>query len=417
MCQSFFVIVPGDLPQLPNGKLDLRALKQRANDHVEAEGEEVLDSLGQMKKMSRGALSQTQVIHRCYTYWMLGVLLDHYCWCDMGPQFPYCMQLGLSYVKPWTEMLIRSIGGYQDMFGFLILGAYQDSQNFKNKPIRFRQSDLLVLILYLLTWSHGWRWYFAVMLQAKLLLVVGSIVRIPALLLMLSMLLLWFLPDRLYPGVDLCHPSSNLSPLQKIFFEVLFSKGMGTAPFCPILDHPRTVFIFVYIAAFHMGETILTKVSPMLPSKPVYGAMAVAASMTIGMLMAMFDYPLKFAFRNENVFTWWTLVEFLTCTLQPLLFVYGMRFVPLDMTFWGNTTLAVYVFHWVFTGVAWGFIPWLSLHMQRDSTGLLIVCILLLLCFVLQTVVGGCGNLMLRGLQKVIAMVASAVSKRGTYGS
>jgi len=54
---QFFVIVPGDLPQLPNGKLDLRALKQRANDHVEAEGEEVLDSLGQMNKMSRCALS------------------------------------------------------------------------------------------------------------------------------------------------------------------------------------------------------------------------------------------------------------------------------------------------------------------------------------------------------------------------
>jgi len=237
------------------------------------------------------------------------------------------------------------------------------------------------------------------MLQAKLLLVVGSIVRIPALLLMLSMLLLWFLPDRLYPGVDLCHPSSNLSPPQKIFFEVLFSKGMGTAPFCNLGPSKDCLYFCLYCCVPH-GKTILTKVSPMLSSKPVYGAMAVAASMTIGMLMAMFDYPLKFAFRNENVFTSWTLVEFLTCTLQPLLFVYGMRFVPLDMTFWGNTTLAVYVFHWVFTGVAWGFIPWLSLHMQRDSTGLLIVCILLLLCFVLQTVVGGCGNLMLRAFRR-----------------
>jgi len=308
-------------------------------------------------------------------------------------------------------MLIRSIGGYQDMFGFLILGAYQDSQNFKNTPIRFRQSDLLVLILYLVSWSSGWRWYFAVMLQAKLLLVVGSMMRIPALLLMLSMLLLWFLPDRFYPGVDTCNPSWNLSPLQKRLFEVLFFNDMGTAPFCPILDHPRTLFIFVYVAAFHMGETILANVSQMLPSKPVYGAMAVAASMTIGILVAMFDYPLKFAFpfHNENVFTWWTLVEFLAFTLQPLLLVYGMTFVRLNMTFWGNATLAVYVFHYNFIVFMGPLIAWVSFYMQWDSTGLLNAGIILLLCFLLQTVVGCCGVFILRCLQIAIAKVARAV--------
>jgi len=131
----------------------------------------------------------------------------------------------------------------------------------------------------------------------------------------------------------------------------------------------------------------------MLPSKPVYGAMAVAASMTIGMLVAMFDYPLKFAFpfHNENVFTWWTLVEFLACTLQPLLLVYGMTFVRLNMTFWGNATLAVYVFHFHFYVFMRPLIVWVPIYMQWDSTGLLNAGIILLLCFLLQTVVGYCG--------------------------
>jgi len=297
------------------------------------------------------------------------------------------------------------------MFGFLILGAYQDSLNSKNKQIRFRQADLLILILYLGLWLEGFRWYFLVMLQARLILVIGSLMRVPALLQILSMLLLWLLPDRFFPVVDTCNPSWNLSPLQKTFFEVLFSKHSDTAPFCPILDHSRTVFIFVYVAAFHMGETIVTRVTPMLPSKPVYGTIAVAASMTIGILMAMFDYPVKFALHNGNVLTWWTLVEFIACTLQPLLFVYGMTFVRLNMTFWGNATLAVYVFHWTFTFFMWPLIPWVSFYMQWDSIGLLNAGVILLLCFLLQTVVGCGGGFLLRCLQQAIAKVARAVSK------
>ena len=43
-----------------------------------------MDSLGQMKSMSRAAILENAVIHRCYAFWMLGVLTDHYAWCAMS---------------------------------------------------------------------------------------------------------------------------------------------------------------------------------------------------------------------------------------------------------------------------------------------------------------------------------------------
>jgi len=197
-----------------------------------------------MKKMSRGALSQSQVIHRCYAYWMLGVLLDHYCLCGMHTDKPYCVYLGLGYVKPWTEMLVRSVGNFQDMFGFLILGAYQDSLNSKNKQIRFRQADLLILILYLGLWLEGFRWYFLVMLQARLILVIGSLMRVPALLQILSMLLLWLLPDRFFPVVDTCNPSWNLSPLQKNIFRGVIQQAFRHSSVLPNLGPFKNCFYF-----------------------------------------------------------------------------------------------------------------------------------------------------------------------------
>jgi len=404
---KFFIIVPGEFPQLPNGKADLRALKQMATDHVEAEGEEVSDSLGQMKKMTRGALAQTQVIHRCYTFWMFGVLLDHYCSCSLEGM-TYCLQLGFTHVHPWTELLVRSLGNYQDMFGFLILGAYQDSQNYKNKKIRFRQADVLLITLYLMMWGQGTRWYILVMLQARLVLVIGSILHIPALLQILSMLVVWLLPHRLYPAVDMCSPSWNLPPLLNAFFMALLAQGREQR--CQIMEHKSTLYILIYVAAFHMGATILAKVSPMLPSKPVHGAIAGATSMTIGMLIGMFDYPLSFGDKKEHVVTWWTVLELLPNTLQPLLFVYAMTFVPLNMTFWGNTTLAVYVFHALLVLCIWPVIIRFPFYMQWDSTGLLNVCIILLLCFLAQTLVGAGGSLIVKALQQAISRVVRAVT-------
>jgi len=126
------VIMP-DLPHLSNGKTNLAVLKEEANRTVSEEGEMVLDSLGQMKKLSKWAIYENAVIHRCYAYWMIGVLFDHFfrCALDSGPDgsfIPYCTVLCQKAVRPWSEVLIRSFGNDQDLFGFILLGAYQDSR-------------------------------------------------------------------------------------------------------------------------------------------------------------------------------------------------------------------------------------------------------------------------------------------------
>ena len=62
MPKLFVVLDQASFPKLPNGKPDLK------------EGELFLDSLGQMKKASKGELFENAVIHRCYAFWMLGGL-------------------------------------------------------------------------------------------------------------------------------------------------------------------------------------------------------------------------------------------------------------------------------------------------------------------------------------------------------
>merc|ERR1719247_3973818 len=154
-----FIEILDDLPHLPNGKVNLTALKEEASRIVSQEGEVVIDSLGQMKKLSKWAIWENQVIHRCYAYWMIGVLFDHYfrCALDSEPNgtdlIPYCVILCQKGVKPWTEVLVRSFGNDQDLFGFILLGSYQDSRPEKeNGPPRVKlgSKDLFLFGVYMM---------------------------------------------------------------------------------------------------------------------------------------------------------------------------------------------------------------------------------------------------------------------------
>jgi amino acid adenylation domain-containing protein len=155
-----FVVILEDLPHLPNGKPNLKELKDMATEHAAEEGEVVMDSLGQMKKLSKWALFETAVTHRCYAYWMIGVLCDHYARCalDSDPNntdsyLPFCTPLASPSVRPWTEVLVRSFGNDQDLFGFILLGAYQDSRPEKAggpPKVKLGSKDLFVFGVYLL---------------------------------------------------------------------------------------------------------------------------------------------------------------------------------------------------------------------------------------------------------------------------
>jgi len=64
--------------------VNYKSLKAMADKEASQAQETVMDSLGQMKSMSRAAILENAVIHRCYAFWMLGVLTDHYAWCAMS---------------------------------------------------------------------------------------------------------------------------------------------------------------------------------------------------------------------------------------------------------------------------------------------------------------------------------------------
>ena len=76
--QVFRLMSKAEFRKLPNGKPNLKALTDKATQHVGQEGDMFLDSLGQMKRASKGELFENAVIHRCYAFWMLGVFTDHY---------------------------------------------------------------------------------------------------------------------------------------------------------------------------------------------------------------------------------------------------------------------------------------------------------------------------------------------------
>ena len=67
------------------------------------------------------------VIRKCYVFWMIGVLIDHYMRC-YSSSAPFCAILAQDVVKPWSVILVHSFGNDQDMFGFIMLGAYQDAR-------------------------------------------------------------------------------------------------------------------------------------------------------------------------------------------------------------------------------------------------------------------------------------------------
>ncbi|CAE7916327.1 pcbAB, partial [Symbiodinium necroappetens] len=158
---KLIVVLDAGLPVLPNGKVNYKALKAMADKEASQAQKTVMDSLGQMKSMSRAAILENAVIHRCYAFWMLGVLTDHYAWCAMSTDpkdptgmrsLPFCTALASWNVAPWAEALVRSLGNDQDLFGFIMLGAYQDSRpqsSEARKRARLGWSDLFVFAVYL----------------------------------------------------------------------------------------------------------------------------------------------------------------------------------------------------------------------------------------------------------------------------
>eukprot|EP00930_Biecheleria_cincta_P017350 TRINITY_DN13823_c0_g1_i1.p1 TRINITY_DN13823_c0_g1~~TRINITY_DN13823_c0_g1_i1.p1 ORF type:complete len:3011 (-),score=468.44 TRINITY_DN13823_c0_g1_i1:78-8618(-) len=192
-----------EVPRLPNGKTDLKGLQRFASDSSETpsssaapvgrpgagpvslarrrakraekkvapeeDDEEVedlkngsasqvaVDSLGVARQ--HGAAAQDKAIEdrlsdNIRAFLMYGVIIDHWAGCsDSGTcqlitEGVIWQQDGV--IQPslaWLEVLVRSIGNYKCMSGFMMISAYNDS-GFKDAT-RWSRGDLVVLITYL----------------------------------------------------------------------------------------------------------------------------------------------------------------------------------------------------------------------------------------------------------------------------
>jgi hypothetical protein len=85
----------------------------------------------------------------CYSYWSLGVMLDHWMKCN---QKTSSCGVVLYLLPDWGELLIRSVGNVQDLCGFLMLGAYNDAQLPEANRKRLGKREFILWIAHLGTY-------------------------------------------------------------------------------------------------------------------------------------------------------------------------------------------------------------------------------------------------------------------------
>jgi len=443
---KFFVILP-ELPTLPNGKPNLGALKELASQHAAEEGEVVMDSLGQMKKLSKWAVFENEVIHRCYAFWMLGVLTDHYMRCaidSLGAQYaPFCTIMSRESVKPWSEMLVRTtFGNDQDMFGFIMLGAYQDARpDMPGGPPRVKLGlkDLFIFLVYLLMalpipqimhiifgkWAWplywgvygdgspveppanqwGWdymqynsvasdhRWYLLMVLEARIFMQVCEVLKVPGSIQVLLYALSCCIPPSMLEeqqyAFDICEYSTAPDYVLYTFSWIFRNFGDGCAVYWRWLQ----IYGAFYVFCFHFLRPVVDWLQKRVPARmktPTWGAVSFACAMNIGLLMGLFHYPNNVL---ENGTGWqWAWLEIGVDFLQPTLVVIGMSYLPFNLAWWGNTTLGCYVFHFYFKDQVGVWAGKICDAVAWDATGLLSVFLVFALCAFFTTILGPAGH-------------------------
>ncbi|CAK9061774.1 Tyrocidine synthase 2 (Tyrocidine synthase II) [Includes: ATP-dependent proline adenylase (ProA) (Proline activase) [Durusdinium trenchii] len=458
---KFFVVLR-ELPKLPNGKSNLKELAEMATNHVVEEGEVVMDSLGQMKKLSKWAIFENQVIHRCYAWWMIGVLTDHYMRCAIDSYseggstyyWSFCTALARTSVKPWTEIIVRSLGNDQDLFGFIMLGAYQDSRPVcgGKAKVNFGMKDVFVLLVYMamalpipqilhfifrdiawpLTWGGyptptnewGWsymqvnsytsdhRWYLGMVFAARAYLAICERLEVPGWLQGILATIPCVLPDDSFEGrqtrpftFDVCN-NTNAQVYVMWTFSWFF-RNFGTG--CPMYMRWVSWYLAFYVWCYHYLRPVVSVLSKRLPKGRTWAAASLGASMMIGVLMGLFHYPNNVLEKGTGME--WVWLELSVDIIQPSLFVLGMTYLPLDLSWWGNTTLGAYVFHFYFRDHVAKWTWAISDSLTWDPTGLLTVLAIFLLCLFFTTFLGPLGHYILLSPALLYARVHRILSR------
>mmetsp|Transcript_43632 Transcript_43632/g.79998 ORF Transcript_43632/g.79998 Transcript_43632/m.79998 type:complete len:154 (-) Transcript_43632:37-498(-) len=130
--------------------------------------------------------------------------------------------------------------------------------------------------------------------------------------------------------------------------------------------------------------------------------------------MALFHYP-------NNVLETGTGMQYAPLELgvdfvQPALFALGMTYFPFDLSWWGNTTLGCYVFHFYFRDAASSLVLAMAPAFAWDATGLLLFVVILAMLVFFTSVLGPIGHYILLFPSTVPARLrkVSAVLRRAS---
>jgi len=152
-------------------------------------------------------------------------------------------------------------------------------------------------------------------------------------------------------------------------------------------------FAALYVWCYHYGRPMVKWFMQIHTTSPLRAMMAGVASLLIGILMAMFHYPntlLEYGYGLQ-----WFWLEVSANVAQPLLLAYAMVQFPFNMSWWGNTTLGTYVFHYYFMGRAMHWVADIAVMTAWDETGLSTLFLLLGMVFTVNTVLGPLGHQLL----------------------
>jgi len=251
-------------------------------------------------------------------------------------------------------------------------------------------------------WSYGhqdWsqsnhRWYLLMTFAARLYMQVGEWLKMPGWLQSVVIALLIFIPNE---SADFCG-SSTPDGVNYLLTLVFRSNGQGS---CPIFLRWFSIYMACYVWCFHGLRPLVNLSTKHLPSGPTWGALAGFASMFLGIAAAMIHYP--FTSVDQGTHMQWLPFELAVGVIQPMLLSLAFSQLPIEMTWWGNTTLGCYVFHFYFRTRMTELVLVFVSAFAFDQSGLLLFFAIMAQCFIVQTFVGPLGHYFLVGLQKVPA--------------
>jgi len=240
------------------------------------------------------------------------------------------------------------------------------------------------------SYTSDHRWYLIMVLQARVFLQICELMHLPGWVQGLIISIPCFLPDSAYEGkeyaLDVCEYNAAPTYVLYIFSWVGRNFGDGCALFWRWV-HWYTV---AYVWCFHYLRPCVTHVTARLPKGPTWAAAALGTSMTIGVLMAMFHYPNNVLENGTGLE--WAPLELGVDLIQPSLFALGMTYLPLDMSWWGNTTLGCYAFHFYFRDKVSQMVQSIAIGLSWDATGLLLYIVILAICLVFTSILGPIGH-------------------------